>query len=191
MQYYFENLYDVVNQLGTDSNVEVLPVALAGTRVALIRSKLIPSCAFFVWEDESNNTWSQLGIELPSGDCSRLFSVVCACCASELFGQKVPLVEKAQLCEWRQRLAARYRNALICTCLTYDVNVVFMRHASVWGMRYGADNSVSVVEADECREFLRKQFDGDLVHRALSFIHPTSRGLGGGDTYKEYFQKCL
>ena len=170
-----DSIHRVVRCAEFAEDVELIDIHVAGSAFVLLRSKKMPEFAFMLWTTEPTTTRSQMSFRYGSGRRSFDYSVVCACCASELRNQTAP---SESVEEWKKAEAEKFKSALCGACCQNSVTTVFMRRAQSWKEGYGVIAGVEIVEASEYRQACGELYGRRTIAESFRFIHEDSRGLG-------------
>lgn len=171
---------EVLRNAVSGENMEVLRVPAAGRGIMLLRAKALPQFAFAVWADHRSGTRSQISFRLQGGACSDHYSVVCACCRSEVYGLMKPPQDPLMGMAVALWLTQQFVEAVTDTCRANGITSVFLRKARFWAERYGEPNGFIVVEAGEWFNHIAAEHGGDAVHAAFDcFDRRNSQGMGG------------
>lgn len=170
---------EVLRQAAGAENMEIFDVPVACKPIVLLRAKEMPDCAFVVWSANRSSTASQIAFHLTAGGVSEHYSVVCACCRSEVYGLKPPQdpIMGITVALW---LTQQFSEAIADTCRANGITTVFMRKAGCWTERYGDMEGIAVVEAKDWLRTMSERFERQALLDAFKCIDiEASRGMGG------------
>lgn len=175
-------IHSVIRCAEFAEDVELIDIHVAGNDFVLLRSKKMPEFAFMLWTTELTTTMSQMSFRYSGGRRSFDYSVVCACCPSELKNQKKPSEVEKECEEWKKAEAMKFKEALLEACRQNSITKVFMRCAGFWNGHYGNIAGVVIVEASEYwktyNETYGEFYGRRTIRESLRFIHEASKGLG-------------
>lgn len=148
-----EILSSIIEQINDNQEMEIIHASIEDAPHAiLLRSKLRPDHAIFLWENRGSTNRSQVVFQKTDGSVTNKYAVVCACCPLKSFAWDEEHDQKTR--DFNHR-AGKQIEAI---CKAHGIKRLFVRHADVWLKKhFGKMEGISVHEAETLRKLTDRQ----------------------------------